>query len=82
MVHGIYAPYLAGVILEAKFDTRQQWNIIFYLTAAGYVAAGAVFVWFVRAEVEPWDKAAIEQQGGRNGDHIGMTNLGDQDKTA
>lgn len=79
MISSIYAPSLAGVILQAGSDTRQQWNLIFYLAAFGYVIAGIVFVLFVRAEVEPWDKAAVKQQCGGIDDRIGI-NFGDQDK--
>uniref|UniRef100_A0A7G3ATQ9 Sialin n=1 Tax=Lutzomyia longipalpis TaxID=7200 RepID=A0A7G3ATQ9_LUTLO len=55
---GIVSPIVMGHIVTDK--TREQWQIVFFITASIYLC-GAIFCWFfVRGTLQPWAK--IDQE--------------------
>ncbi|ELU10872.1 hypothetical protein CAPTEDRAFT_113983 [Capitella teleta] len=49
---GILAPYAIGVI--TKDQTEEQWQIVFYISAAIYTVGAIFFVLFACGEIQPW----------------------------
>ncbi|XP_042906641.2 sialin-like [Parasteatoda tepidariorum] len=55
-ISGIFAPMVAGVLLEQKNSSIQQWGSVFYISAGLNVAGGIAFLLFASAERQPWAK--------------------------
>jgi len=53
-IPGFVAPSLVGYLTPNK--THEEWNIVFYITAAIYFIGGVVSVIFTSGELEPWAK--------------------------
>jgi len=55
---GVFAPLLVGILLDAdKAESRDQWNTIFYITAAIYAVGPVPFLFFGTEKQQAWDKA-------------------------
>ncbi|XP_055688591.1 vesicular glutamate transporter 1-like isoform X2 [Lutzomyia longipalpis] len=69
---GILSPIIMGYIVTDK--TREQWQIVFYITAGIYLL-GSIFCWFfVRGRLQPWAKIDQEKLAAKNAKY-------DSDKT-
>lgn len=58
-ISGILGPYIVGVITKEK-GTRQEWKIVFFISATIYVLGCASYIIFGSAEVQPWDERDIK----------------------
>ncbi|GBM57379.1 Sialin [Araneus ventricosus] len=54
LLGGSFSPTIAGWLTESG-DTLENWNKIFYITCAIYIASGVFFVIFGSAELQSWD---------------------------
>ena len=48
------APYLVGILLD-NGNSRQQWNLIFFVTAGLYVFGAITFILFGTDKQQSWD---------------------------
>nr|XP_042905143.1 sialin-like [Parasteatoda tepidariorum] len=53
-ISGIFAPMVAGVLLEEEHSSIQQWGSVFYISAGLNVIGGIVFLLFASSERQPW----------------------------
>lgn len=54
---GVIAPLVVGIMLDADAgQSRSQWNIIFYITAAIYAIGPIPFLFFGTDQQQKWDK--------------------------
>ncbi|CRL06625.1 CLUMA_CG019443, isoform A [Clunio marinus] len=53
-IPGILSPLVTGILVQN--GTKEEWKIVFYISAGSYLV-GCVFYWiFVSGEVQPWAK--------------------------
>lgn len=57
-IPGIVAPFLVGALTD-NHQTRDRWNIVFYITSGIGVFGGVIFVMFGSGKREPW---SVEHQ--------------------
>ncbi|GBM59631.1 Sialin [Araneus ventricosus] len=53
---GILTPMIVG-FLTASGETVENWNTVFYITAAVYIMSALFYAFFASAEVQPWGLA-------------------------
>ncbi|XP_055688605.1 sialin-like [Lutzomyia longipalpis] len=61
---GILSPLLAGNIVTDK--SREQWQIVFFITAGIYLFGAVVSWFFVKGSIQPWAKIDLEELKMRN----------------
>ncbi|KAK3763715.1 hypothetical protein RRG08_006022, partial [Elysia crispata] len=52
-IPGFVSPLLVGALTKQN-QTRDQWQIVFYITAAIFVVGASIFLLFGQGEVQPW----------------------------
>ncbi|WAR15951.1 S17A5-like protein [Mya arenaria] len=60
-IPGFLGPEVVGW-LTTKHDTRQQWQIVFYIAAAVYISGAIIYCIFARGTEQPWNN--LEQSQG------------------
>lgn len=71
---GVFAPYIVGILLDSEnASNRDQWNLIFYITAGIYLFGAITFMLFGTDRQQAWDRAPDQQpqqqlQPSNNGD--------------
>ncbi|KAG5864163.1 hypothetical protein JTB14_019900 [Gonioctena quinquepunctata] len=56
-IFSIFAPLLVQYMVEDEEDPK-QWRVIFYSSAALYVAANTIFIIFGSVDIQPWNIVA------------------------
>ncbi|RWS19914.1 putative sialin-like protein, partial [Leptotrombidium deliense] len=59
-VTGILAPLLVGLLLDQNVHDRQNWNLVFYISAALYAFGALVFVVFATAKPTKWGSSKCD----------------------
>ncbi|KAK3802945.1 hypothetical protein RRG08_051701 [Elysia crispata] len=52
-IPGFVSPLLVGALTKQN-QTRDQWQIVFYITASIFVVGASIFLLFGQGEVQPW----------------------------
>ncbi|XP_069676543.1 putative inorganic phosphate cotransporter isoform X1 [Periplaneta americana] len=56
---GIVSPSITGILINGK-QTLSQWAIVFYMSAAIYLATWTLYMLFGSADEQPWNKLPSE----------------------
>merc|ERR1719427_1845992 len=58
-ISGFIAPTMVGVMTE-KNNTQEQWQIIFYISAAIYTLGSTIFILFGSGSEQEWNKTKVD----------------------
>ncbi|XP_046680590.1 putative inorganic phosphate cotransporter [Homalodisca vitripennis] len=64
----IFAPMVAGFIVEDQ-ENRDQWMILFYISAAFFFMGNLVFILFGTTNVQPWNNIKPAKKGSYSKDN-------------
>ncbi|XP_049873005.1 putative inorganic phosphate cotransporter isoform X2 [Pectinophora gossypiella] len=65
---GLFAPIIAGYIIEGK-PTQAQWRKVFYIAGGIYLFAGTFYNIFASGERQPWDNPADDEANAKKAAH-------------
>uniref|UniRef100_A0A1B6KV19 Putative inorganic phosphate cotransporter n=1 Tax=Graphocephala atropunctata TaxID=36148 RepID=A0A1B6KV19_9HEMI len=56
-ITAILAPTVTGLIVSDE-SSREQWEVVFYITAGAFFVGNTVFIFFGSTDVQPWNQTS------------------------